>query len=231
MELRVPRLSAALASAFFKEMVVMEFGKRQDPKKRLFGITGVVLFHVLLVWGLVNGLARKAIELLPPPIETKILDEVKNDEEPPPPPPPPQLDIPPPPFIPPPEINIASAPPPVNTITATTVAPPPQAPVAAAPRAPVVNKAPVVKAKACKEPEYPAVSERLGEAGSVVLQLLVGIDGKVTDSKVETSSGFERLDKAAQQALSRCKFVPGEVDGQAAPAWAQLKYTFRPAAH
>jgi protein TonB len=212
-----------------QEFFVMEFGQRQDPNKRLFGIAGVVVFHVLLVWGLVNGLGRKVIELLPPPIETKILDEVKNEEPPPPPPPPPQLDIPPPPFVPPPEINIATPPPPVqNTIVASTTPPPASAPVAAAPR-PTSKKAPVVKAKDCREPEYPAVSERLGEAGSVVLQLLVGIDGKVTDSKIEVSSGFERLDKAAQAGLSRCKFVPGQVDGQPAEAWAQMKYTFRPA--
>jgi protein TonB len=203
----------------------MEFGKRQDPNRRLIGIIGVVVFHVLMVYGLVNGLGRKVVEMLPAPIETKILDEVKTDEEPPPPPPPPQLDVPPPPFIPPPEITIASAPAPTNTITTTTVAPPPVA--APAPRPAGVSKAPVVKAKACREPDYPAVSERLGETGSVTLQLLVGIDGKVTDSKIETSSGFERLDKAAQAALSRCKFEPGVVDGQPAPAWAQLKYTFR----
>ncbi|WP_299696113.1 energy transducer TonB [Hydrocarboniphaga sp.] len=181
--------------------------------------------HVLLVWGLVNGLARKAIELLPAPIETKILDEVKTDEEPPPPPPPPQLDIPPPPFIPPPEINIASAPPPTNAITVTHTPPP-----VAAPPQPVasgIHKAPLVKAKACREPDYPAVSERLGEIGTVQLQLLVGVDGKVTDSKVEKSSGFDRLDKAAIAGLSRCKFEPGTVDGKPEPAWAQIKYTFR----
>ena len=204
----------------------MEFGKQQDSSRRLVGLAGVVLFHVLLVWGLVNGLARKAIEMLPAPIETKILDEVKTEEEPPPPPPPPKLDIPPPPFIPPPEITIAQAPAPTNTITATKTPPPVAAPPPV-PRASGSNKAPVVKAKACREPEYPAVSERLGEVGSVTLQLLVGVDGKVTDSKVEKSSGFDRLDKAAQAALSRCKFEPGTVDGAPAPAWAQLKYTFR----
>jgi protein TonB len=202
----------------------MEFGKRQDPRKRVIGIGGVVIFHILLVYGLVNGLARKAIELLPPPIETKILDEVKTDEEPPPPPPPPKLDIPPPPFVPPPEINIASAPTPTNSITTSNKPAPPAPPK---PVAAGVTKAPVVKAKLCREPDYPAVSERLGETGSVTLQLLVGVDGKVTDSKVQASSGFERLDKAAQAALSRCKFEPGSVDGKPAPAWAQLKYTFR----
>ena len=206
----------------------MEFGNtRKASKSRMFGIGGVIVFHVLLVWGLVSGLARKAIEVLPAPFETQILDEQRAEEEPPPPPPPPQLDIPPPPFIPPPEINIATPPPSsANTITTQSVVATPPAPPP--PKAAPVSRPPVVKAKACREPEYPPVSERLGEAGSVVLQLLVGVDGKVTDSKVESSSGYERLDKAAQAALSRCKFEPGTVDGVPSPAWAQLKYTFRP---
>ena len=177
---------------------------------------------------MVSGLARKAIEVLPAPFETQILDEQRAEEEPPPPPPPPQLDIPPPPFIPPPEINIATPPPSsANTITTQSVVATPAAPPP--PKAAPVSRPPVVKANACRQPEYPPVSERLGEAGSVVLQLLVGVDGKVTDSKVESSSGYERLDKAAQAALSRCKFEPGTVDGVPSPAWAQLKYTFRPA--
>lgn len=202
----------------------MEFGKPQDRRKRFIGIAGVVLFHLLLIWGLVSGLARKAIEVLPAPFETQILDEVRNEEEPPPPPPPPKLDIPPPPFVPPPEINIATKAAPINTITTSSkpVPPSPSKPVASG-----VTRSPVVKAKLCRQPDYPAVSERLGETGSVTLQLLVGIDGKVTDSKVQISSGFDRLDKAAQAALSRCKFEPGTVDGKPAPAWAQLKYTFR----
>ena len=206
----------------------MEFGNtRKASKSRMFGIGGVIVFHVLLVWGLVSGLARKAIEVLPAPFETQILDEQRAEEEPPPPPPPPQLDIPPPPFIPPPEINIATPPPSsANTITTQSVVATPAAPPP--PKSAPVSRPPVVKANACRQPEYPPVSERLGEAGSVVLQLLVGVDGKVTDSKVETSSGYERLDKAAQAALSRCKFEPGTVDGVPSPAWAQLKYTFRP---
>ena len=205
----------------------MEFGQRRDPTRRVVGLVGVVLFHVLLVWGLVSGLARKAVELLPAPIETKILEDAPVEEEPPPPPPPPKLDVPPPPFIPPPEITIQTSPPPTNTITTTQTPPPPTPAPQPAPRPAGVSKAPVVKAKACREPEYPAVSERLGETGTVLLQLLVGVDGRVTESKIEKSSGFERLDKAAQQALSRCKFEPGTTDGQPTAAWAQLKYTFR----
>jgi protein TonB len=205
----------------------MEFGQRQDPKRRVIGLSVVVLVHILFVYGLVNGLARKAIELLPEPIETKILEDTTVEEEPPPPPPPPKLDVEPPPFIPPVEINLTqTAAPRPNAITTTTTPPPAPAP-APAPAATGANKAPVVKAKNCREPEYPSVSERLGETGTVLLQLLVGVDGKVTDSKIEKSSGFPRLDQAAQKALSRCAFVPGEVNGQPAPAWAQLKYTFK----
>lgn len=206
----------------------MEFGQRPDPTRRLVGITGVIAFHALVVWALVSGLARKAIEVLPAPIETKILEEVTQQEEPPPPPPPPEFDTPPPPFIPPPEITIMQRPAPTNTITTTTERPPapPPPPPVAAPREPV-RVPPVVKAKACREPDYPPVSERLGEAGTVVLQLLVGVDGKVTDSRIEQSSGYERLDKVAQQALSRCRFQPGTVDGKPEPGWAKIRYTFK----
>lgn len=205
----------------------MEFGQKPDPTRRLYGIAGVVLFHGVVIWGLVNGLARKAIELLPAPIETKILEETAQVDEPPPPPPPPDFDVPPPPFIPPPEINIAQPPPRPSAITTVTTTPAPT-PAPPAPRPTGVTVKPLVKAKNCREPDYPSVSERLGEAGSVVLQLLVGVDGKVSDSKVEQSSGYPRLDKAAVEGLSRCKFTPGSVDGVPAPAWAQIKYTFKP---
>ncbi|NKF24225.1 energy transducer TonB, partial [Solimonas sp. C16B3] len=106
----------------------MEFGKAKPATGRRFvGIGAVIVFHVVLIWALVYGLARKAIELLPPPIETKIIKEVKPPDEPPPPPPPPKLDTPPPPFVPPPEINIAT-PPPTNTITVQDKAPTPPPP-------------------------------------------------------------------------------------------------------
>src|SRR3546814_10902848 len=87
----------------------MQLGAQaQDPRRRLIGIGAVVAFHALLIWALAAGLAHKMISILPPPIETRIIEELKTPDEPPPPPPPPALDIPPPPFVPPPEINIAT---------------------------------------------------------------------------------------------------------------------------
>jgi len=197
---------------------------------KAIGIGFVVVLHVLVLWALANGLAHKVVELLPPPIETKLLEEQKAEEPPPPPPPPPDFQPPPPPSIPPPEINIAAPAAPVaTTITATTKPPPPAPPPPAPVQREPVTVAPVVKAANCRPPEYPAISERLGEAGSVVVAMLVGTDGKVSDSRVQTSSGYPRLDEAARKGLSRCRFTPGTVDGQPAAAWAQMKYTFKPA--
>src|SRR6478735_5160290 len=54
------------------------------------GIVAVAIigFHVLVAWGLASGLANKVIQVLAPPIEADIVDEVKKDDQPPPPPPP-----------------------------------------------------------------------------------------------------------------------------------------------
>lgn len=111
------------------------------------GITVVVLFHALLVWALVSGLAKKVVQVVIAPIETKVIEELKKP--PPPPevvvPPPPKLEAPPPPFIPPPEVQITAPPPPQPTITATTPTPP-AAPVTIAPAVPVAAPPAVVAA-------------------------------------------------------------------------------------
>ncbi|NKF23962.1 energy transducer TonB [Solimonas marina] len=200
----------------------MEFGQKPKQSRRMIGIGSVIVFHAVLIWALVYGLARKAIELPPPPIETKIIKEVTPPDKPPP-PPPPKLETPPPPFVPPPEINIAT-PPSTNTITVQDKAPTP--PPRPAPKAPPSFPLKVT-GKGCRAPEYPPISQRLGEEGSVVLQLKVGVDGRVTDSKIQSSSGYPRLDEAARKALSLCQFQPAIVDGQKVPAWGALKYTFR----
>lgn len=62
----------------------------------------------------------------------------------------------------------------------------------------------------------------------MTLQLRVGPSGRVTDSRIETSSGYPRLDEAARKALSLCKFQPAIVDGVPTEAWGTLRYTFVP---
>ena len=208
----------------------MNYARQQkDPKKQSIGFLVVILLHLGLSYLFVTGLGHSAIEVLKQPLETKLIEEVKPPDTPPP-PPPPKLAPPPPPFIPMPDIQVRTAPS-ANAITQVTTAkpveappPPPPAPVVKA--APVVV-APVVKSEGCRKPEYPAVSRRMEETGTVVLQLLVGVDGKVTDSKIAQSSGHPRLDEAARAALSLCSFTPGTTDGKPEPGWGQMKYTWK----
>jgi protein TonB len=112
-----------------------------------------------------------------------------------------------------------------------TVAPPVPAPVVVAPPAPpkpVQRVAPVIDAaKNCSKPEYPATSKRLEEEGLVLLRFMIDEDGKVIESRIETSSGYARLDEAARAALSRCQFKPGTADGKPERSWASLKYVWR----
>jgi protein TonB len=210
----------------------MDFAHQQKtPNKRFGGLFIVIVLHVVIVYALATGLARKVVEVIQKPLETKVIEEMKKPDDTPP-PPPPKLAAPPPPFVPPPEINIQTAVASPNAIAAVTSTPPPVQAAAPtptpleAPRAPV-RTAPVVDSRSCKTPEYPSASKRLEETGTVVLNFLIGADGSVLQSKVESSSGHERLDEAARAALSLCKFKPGTVDGKAEESWHNFKYVWK----
>jgi protein TonB len=63
-------------------------------------------------------------------------------------------------------------------------------------------------------PRYPSQSRRLREQGMVVLRVLIDEQGKACDITVETSSGYERLDHAAREAVARAAFRPYVEDGR-----------------
>ncbi len=214
---------------------------KEESRTRLAGFVVVVLFHALMGYALVNGLARKIVEVVTQPLETKIIEETKPppQEKPLPPPPPPKLAAPPPPYIPPPEVQV-QVPQSVQTtaITAVTTARPTE-PVAApgqqfAPPAPVpvqraapVRTAPVVDARACQKPEYPPAALRAQETGIVLLAFLIDVDGSALESRIERSTGFRRLDEAARKALALCKFKPATTDGKPERAWAKIEYEWK----
>jgi len=81
-------------------------------------------------------------------------------------------------------------------------------------------------AKNCKA-EYPKASLMNEEQGTVSMSFLVKPDGSVIDSKVDKSSGFKNLDKAAIKALSACKFKPGTKDGAPAETWTKVDYAWK----
>ena len=78
----------------------------------------------------------------------------------------------------------------------------------------------------CAVPNYPAASARNGDTGTVGLALLIAPDGRVSDAKVTSSSGFRELDRAAVAALSMCKFKPASTNGVPESAWGKIAYVW-----
>jgi protein TonB len=58
-------------------------------------------------------------------------------------------------------------------------------------------------------PHYPVLSKRNRESGTVLLLVKVDPDGNATAVTLHKSSGYDRLDQAAAQAVARWRFVPG----------------------
>ncbi|MET3108847.1 protein TonB [Oxalobacteraceae bacterium GrIS 2.11] len=87
--------------------------------------------------------------------------------------------------------------------------------------------APVLDAKSCEPPRYPKAALMNEETGTVSLMFLVAVDGKVTDSKIDKSSGSKSLDKAALTAFSQCKFKPGTKDGKPDQLWAKVEFVWK----
>ena len=194
----------------------MSYAVQRDSSRRLTGLVAVVAFHVVLVYALVHGLARKIVEVVRAPLETKIIEEIKAPPpDKPPPPPPPKLAMPPPPYIPPPEVTVqalAAAP----TITAVTSVKPPEE----------YRTPAVVDANTCEKPAYPPAARRANETGIVRLTFLIDVDGRVLDSKVERTSGSRRLDEAARAGLSLCKFKPATLNGRPERTWGRIDYVW-----
>jgi len=67
-------------------------------------------------------------------------------------------------------------------------------------------------------PVYPRESQRRREHGTVILRVVVDALGRPAQIQVERSSGFERLDSAAREAVEKFLFRPYEVNGVAQPA-------------
>jgi protein TonB len=65
-----------------------------------------------------------------------------------------------------------------------------------------------------RPPRYPIESRRKREQGTVVLQLILGINGTVETIMVSQSSGFSRLDNAARDAVKHWRWKPMLRDGQ-----------------
>lgn len=205
----------------------MERPVRQVVKtsnKRTIGFVVVIAIHGLMFWALTSGLAKTMVDALMEPIETRVIEEAQQLPEAPP-PPPPKFDAPPPVVMDMPDIVITQEAPAQAAITTTKkVAPPPPPPPADVLIPPRSNPR---RPNAGAEEIYPAMSKRLGEEGTVVLLLTVADNGRVTDAKIDQTSGFERLDEAAaREAVRSWRFLPGTRNGKPEAMQMRIKVTF-----
>lgn len=76
-------------------------------------------------------------------------------------------------------------------------------------------------------PRYPISELKNGVEGTVVLRVLVDIDGKPIDVSIETSSGNRNLDRSAlQHVLKTWRFKPAMQNGQAVQAYGLVPIAF-----
>ncbi len=200
-------------------------------KNRIFAIIFVVIFHILLGYALVTGLAFEAINKAKERLNVVDVKEEKPPEEEPP-PPEPDKQIEPPVVSPPPIVRTVQPPPTIRTVQD----PPPSIPVTprAAPPAPAAPPPPVpvptpppppagitAGAKPKGNPgswattnDYPSRDLQQENQGTTGFRVTVGADGRVTSCSVTSSSGFPGLDDATcKNVQRRARFTPAMQNG------------------
>lgn len=105
--------------------------------------------------------------------------------------------------------------------------PTPPAPPAPAPAAPITPPNFVAAYLDNPAPEYPRLSRRMKESGTTLLRVLVSPEGRSAQVELNQSSGYERLDQAAVEAVRRWRFVPARQGEQAVSAWVLVPINFQ----
>jgi protein TonB len=117
-----------------------------------------------------------------------------------------------------------------NTAAPSALTSPPDAPIArpAPAAAPRPDATPSFDAAYLDNPRpaYPSVSRIEGEQGTVILRVHVLATGLADRVEIHTSSGHDRLDKAARSAVARWRFVPARSGDQAVAAWVQVPIVY-----
>lgn len=105
--------------------------------------------------------------------------------------------------------------------------PTPPAPPAPAATAPVIPPNFVAAYLDNPAPQYPHLSRRLRESGTVLLHVRVSPEGRSAQVEVNKSSGYDRLDQAAIEAVRKWRFVPAKQGEQAVSAWVIVPINFQ----
>jgi TonB family protein len=78
-----------------------------------------------------------------------------------------------------------------------------------------------------REPAYPPIAVSARMQGSVVVEAVVDVDGRVSRSRVVPSPGKALLELPAMDSVRQWTFTPGELRGQKVPVLMQFVVTFR----
>ncbi|MEO8058991.1 MAG: energy transducer TonB [Burkholderiales bacterium] len=209
-----------------------------SPNQRRLMVAAILAAHVAGVWGLLQvQQVREAVREAAPMFVDLIAPAAPPAPPPPPPPPAPQPILKKP--LPAPVIAAAPSPAPAAFV----VAPPSDLPQPPAPPEPVAvveaPPAPPAPAPAPKmipasaiqylvppEPEYPRLSRRNGEAGTVIVRAFADEAGLPHQVQVERSSGFVRLDEAAMAAVRKTRFKPYTENGKPVAGWVRMPFPF-----
>ncbi len=75
-------------------------------------------------------------------------------------------------------------------------------------------------------PTYPLTSRRNNEKGSVTIRFVIKSTGVVGDYDIINSSGYNKLDDAAVDAIKSWKFTPATIKGKGLNCWAVQTFNF-----
>ncbi|MFZ3322849.1 MAG: TonB family protein [Usitatibacter sp.] len=135
-------------------------------------------------------------------------------------------------------VNVTIPMPPIAIAPEVTIDPPahraPEMPVSIAPAPKAADAGPAIEPPRFDmsylnnpAPAYPPVSRRLKEQGRVLLRVLVSAAGSAENVEVRASSGSERLDRAAVDAVRQWRFAPARRGAETLAAWALVPILFQ----
>lgn len=163
-------------------------------------VVAVVLLHIMMFYAINNGLN---VATMVKPLESMVAVFVPEEAKEPP-KPVERIKVP--------DAKLSEVKP--EELTPLQVEIPPDIPIAtdsgaaitAGPQTSAIPETDSFSIKSRVDPQYPSASRRAGEQGTVLLELIVGPDGKPTEVNIARSSGYDLLDQAAVTAVRKWRF-------------------------
>ena len=184
--------------------------------RRMVSIAFVGAIHIALLYALMSGIAVKVVKSIPHDIQTRIIETQPQK-----------------PALPPPPVQLTKVQPTMPTTVEPVIdiqTPPAPTAVQTAPAAPtnaIANASASGLTNTHTTPPYPAQARRLGQQGTVVLQLSIAANGAVTAAKIVKSSGTAELDQTAVGwVMAHWKYKPAIQNGVPVPSTTQAAVKF-----